>query len=236
MERDDRETRLRVAYQGEPGAYSEAAVLQRFGIQALPMPQPSFSAVFQAVAAGTVTVGLVPIEHAHTGRIAEVDVLLLRPDIAVTGELWQPIRHCLLALPGQRLSDIRQVWSHPHALAECKAYLDALPVEIITAADTAGSAKLIRQQALSGIGAIASARAADLYQLAILARDIQDHSDNRTCFLILRKAEGLVREEFALLRQLKTFRKQGQGAQARVVMQAMEQRDQAEEWGMRYGC
>src|SRR5579871_6463300 len=121
--RDTQKTPTRVAYQGEPGAYSEDAVFAVFGSQVCPVPQPTLLAVFQAVAAGSVERGLVPVENSHAGRVAGVEALLARPDVQVIGGWWQPIRHCLLALPGQQLSDIRQVWSHPQALAQCDAYL-----------------------------------------------------------------------------------------------------------------
>lgn len=226
---------LLVAYQGEPGAYSEDAVLAAFGTHVCPVPQPTFAAVFQAVAAGTVDAGLVPIENSHIGRISAVETLLSRRDVQVIGERWQPIHHCLLALIGQKPSDIRQAWSHPQALAQCAAYLRERGIEAVAAPDTAGAARLIREQAFSGIAAIASARAARLYQLDILARDIQTTPDNRTHFLILHQAKALVREDFAVLGHLKTLREGGQHSQARQIALALKQQDHEEEWGMRYG-
>lgn len=228
------ETRLRFAYQGEPGAYGEIAILHRFGsAQVVPVPQPTFVTVVQAVAEGNVDGGVLPVRNTTTGRIAEAAALLYQPDIQVAGYVWQSIRHCLLALPGQALRDIRQVRSHPQALAQCRAYLDRLGVEVIEAADTAGSARNIREQGMRGVAAIASERAAECYQLAILATDIQTRSNNATCFAILRPTKLLARTQSAQCGQHHVAFTRGQYDQAETPLRVMSLR-QAEERGMRY--
>ena len=176
----------RVAFQGELGAYGEAATLAYFGADVEPTPCVSFADVFEAVAGGSVDAGLAPIENSQAGSINEVYDLLRahrEPPLYVTGEISAPVNHCLMALPGQPLAAITRVISHPQALAQSEAYLRALGVEIVAEYDTAGSAKLIRERELMGVAAVASERAAERYELAILARDIQTVKDNYTRFI-----------------------------------------------------
>ncbi len=179
-----------IAFQGERGAYGEEAVVAYFGARVCPAPKKSFAEVTEAVAGGEVDAGLLPIENSQAGSINEVYDLLRSSQLFVTGEICRPINHCLLCLPGQTLGQIKRVFSHPQALAQCDAYLHDLDVEIVAAYDTAGSAKLIREQALYGAAAVASARAADLYQLEILASGIQTIKDNYTRFIVLERQPG----------------------------------------------
>jgi prephenate dehydratase/chorismate mutase/prephenate dehydratase len=123
----------------------------------------------------------------------------LRITWEITGQIWHPIHHCLLGLPGQTLHQIKRVLSHPQALAQCDAYLKALGVELVAADDTAGSARYLREQGEADTAAIASARAAILYDLAILERDIETRPTNSTRFLMIRPAQTLVSKEDALL-------------------------------------
>ena len=188
MSGDEREmSALRVAFQGERGAYGEEAVVAYYGAEVLPVPRVSFADVFQAVASGEAERGLVPIENSQAGSINEVYDLLRTAGLFVTGEICRPINHCLLCLPGQRLGDITRVLSHPQALAQSDAYLRGLNVEIVAAYDTAGSAKLIREQELRGVAAVASARAAELYGLEVLASGIQTIAGNYTRFVELNR-------------------------------------------------
>jgi prephenate dehydratase len=175
----------RVAFQGERGAYGEEAVVRHFGAHAQPVPQVSFADVFHAVASGEAHAGLAPIENSQAGSINEVYDLLRTSGLYVTGETCLPVNHCLLCLPGQQLREITRVLSHPQALAQCDTFLRGLGVEIVAAYDTAGSAKLIREQQQRGVAAVASARAAQLYALEILASGIQTVPDNYTRFVAL---------------------------------------------------
>lgn len=175
----------RIAFQGERGAYGEEALVRYYGAETEPVPCVSFADLFETVAGGRAQGGLVPIENSQAGSINEVYDLLRTSGLYLTGEICLPVNHCLLCLPGQSLGDIRQVLSHPQALAQSDAYLRKLGVEIIAAYDTAGSAKRIREGELRGVAAVASARAAQLYDLEILASDIQTVKDNYTRFVAL---------------------------------------------------
>jgi len=176
---------ISVAFQGERGAFGDEAVRGYFGSQAQPIPFRSFSDVFRAVATGEVEAGLVPVENSQAGSINEVYDLLRQYDLFVTGEIGHPVNHCLLCLPGQQLSDIKRVISHPQALAQSDVYLRELNVEVVATYDTAGSAKMVREDNLVGVAAIAGAGAAELYELEILAQSIQTIKDNYTRFIVL---------------------------------------------------
>lgn len=175
-----------VAYQGEPGAYSEAAAFEYFGPDTELLAQPSFEAVFGAVEAGTCQAGLVPIENSLAGSIHGNYDLLLRHSLAVVGEYHLPVHHCLIAHPGVALGQIRKVISHPQALAQCAGYLESLPgVATEAVYDTAGSVKLLRQGGDPSLAAIASRRAAEIYGMQVLAENIEDHPENYTRFLAI---------------------------------------------------
>jgi len=175
----------RVAFQGERGAFGEEAVVEYFGEDVEPVPYGTFAQVFQAVASGHVDYGMVPVENSIAGGINEVYDLLRQYDLFVRGERVVAVELCLMALPGQTLADIRRVYSHPKALEQCEGFLRSLAVEVIAHYDTAGSARMIREQGLRGVAAVASRRAADLYGLAVLAAGIQDLPENYTRFIVL---------------------------------------------------
>jgi prephenate dehydratase len=171
-----------VAFQGERGAYSEDAVLSLYP-DAEPRPYRTLTEVFEAVESATVERAVVPVENSQAGSINETYDLLLKHSLSITAEHHLEVVHCLLALPGQTLTDVKQVYSHPQALAQCAEYLRALGVEIIATYDTAGSARLINEQKMVGCAAIASERAGQVYGLAVLARRIQTNPYNFTRFL-----------------------------------------------------
>ena len=176
---------MRIAYQGEPGAYSEAAAL-RFKPSADLLPRESFEAVFEAVDEGAATHGILPIENTIAGTIHENYDLLLRHELPIVGEVKQPIVHNLLALEGTTREQLRCIYSHPQGLAQCERFLRTLDqVEIVATYDTAGSAKMIQDGQLRDTGAIASARAAEVFELSILEAGVQDVADNTTRFLVI---------------------------------------------------
>jgi prephenate dehydratase len=180
---------ITVAFQGERGAFGDEAVQIYFGqdpaLKPEPRPYRNFPDVFRAVAAGEVDYGLVPVENSQAGSIEATYDLLRQHDLYVIGEIGHPVNHCLLCLPGQQLSDIKRVISHPQALAQSDVYLRELGVEIVATYDTAGSAKMIREEHMEGVAAVAPVGAAKLYELDILASGIQTIKDNYTRFIAL---------------------------------------------------
>ncbi len=176
---------MRIAYQGEPGAYSEAAAL-RFNPAADVVPRPSFEDVFAGVAERQATHGILPIENTIGGTIHRNYDLLLEHDLPIVGEIKLPVVHHLIVLEGTTLEQVRRVYSHPQGLAQCERFLRTLQdVEIVATYDTAGSAKMIREENLRESAAIASERAARVFDLQVLQSGIQDYADNITRFLLV---------------------------------------------------
>jgi prephenate dehydratase len=176
---------MKIAYQGEPGAFSEAAA-RRVDPDAQLQPCRSFDEVFDAVQAGTAAYGVLPIENSIGGSIHRNYDLLLERTLPIVGEVELPVIHHLLALPGATLAGLRRVYSHPQGLAQCERFLRTLTnVEIIATYDTAGSAKMVADAGLPDAGAIASARAGEVFGLTSLAASVQDFDDNITRFLVV---------------------------------------------------
>ena len=176
---------MKVAYQGETGAYSEMAVYKFFGSKTEPVPCKDFTEVFESVKTGAVPHGVVPIENSIEGSVNQNYDLFLTYDLKVCGEVAVKLAHVLIANPQTKLDDIKTIYSHPQALAQCRKYLEKHKWEIIPAYDTAGSVKIIKENKLTNAAAIASEKAADLYDMKILARDIADNPSNYTRFLVL---------------------------------------------------
>jgi prephenate dehydratase len=170
-----------VAYQGEVGAYSEEGALDLFPNAEL-RALSSIRKVFEAVEVGLVDYGLVPIDNSQAGSINETYDLFLKHGLHLVGETVVRVNHCLLALPGTVIDDLREVISHPQAIAQCEEFLSALGLAIRPEYDTAGAAKLIVEGKLDKTGAIASKRAAELYGLQVVAERIQTYPDNYTRF------------------------------------------------------
>ena len=176
---------MRIAYQGEPGAFSEAASRQ-LAADAQLVPCKSFEEVFASVDKDVVDFGVLPIENSIGGSIHRNFDLLLEHDLPIVGELEVPVVHHLLALPGRTLEQIKHIYSHPQALAQCDRFLRTLTgVEITATYDTAGSAKMIATERLEEAAAIASARAAEVFGLVPLKSSIQDYQNNTTRFLVV---------------------------------------------------
>jgi prephenate dehydratase len=176
---------MKIAYQGEPGAFSEAAA-RRVDSEAQLLPSKSFEEVFERVAADPSTWGVLPFENSIGGSIHRNYDLLLSHDLPIVGEVELPVVHHLLALPGATLEGLRRVYSHPQGLAQCERFLRTLTkVEIIATYDTAGSAKMVADAGLKDAGAIASARAGEVFGLTSLAASVQDFDDNITRFLVI---------------------------------------------------
>jgi prephenate dehydratase len=178
---------MKVAFQGLPGAYSEAAVLEYFGAQTQTLPCESFEAVFAAVQEDACDSGLLPIENSVAGSIHRNYDLLLQNELLIVGEYYLRVEHCLIALPGVRMAEVRSVISHPQALAQCDHYLRNLGVTFSPVYDTAGSVRIVLEQGERSQAAIASRRAAELYSMNILAEGIEDDPANYTRFLVIAK-------------------------------------------------
>ena len=177
-----------VVFQGEPGAFSEEAVIRAFGEAPEGTAVPTWRAVFDAVADGSASAGVVAIESSLAGSIRETYDLLdefFDRGIRIVGEVTVPVRLALLALPGQALESIDRVYSHAQALVQADGFLRSRDWEILTTYNTAGAARMIAERREGRAAAIASPRVAELYGLEILADDIQSGEDNRTRFAIL---------------------------------------------------
>jgi len=182
---------MKIAFQGEPGAYSEQALFNYFGdVETLPCT--SFDEVFDSVVAGMCQAGLIPIENSLAGSIHQNYDLFLRHDLHIVGEYFLRVQHCLIALPGVTKADLKKVISHPQALGQCAAYLRGLGVKPESVYDTAGSVKMLKESGARDTAAIASRRAAEIYGMQILEEGIEDNPENYTRFLAISKtaAEG----------------------------------------------
>ena len=178
---------LQVAFQGEPGAYSELAACEYYHQEITTIPCKTFEEVFAAVSNDQKenTYGLLPIENSLAGSIHRNYDLMLRHDLYIVGEYHLRVSHCLMALPGVKITDIQRVHSHPQALAQCEATLEQMGVQVVAEADTAGSARLLRERDDLKAGALASSRAAEVYQLDVLTDQMEDNPANYTRFLAL---------------------------------------------------
>ncbi len=180
---------IEVAFQGEIGAYSEEAAFCFFGSQVQTRPCDHLEDVFKVVQQEEVTFGIVPVENSLQGSIGQVYDLLLNSNVKVCGEIEFRVVHCLIASPRAQLDLINRVYSHPQALAQCQAFLKHLGCELIPTSDTAGSVKVIKERGITD-AAIASARAAQLYGMKVLAEEIEDNPNNFTRFFILSKQDS----------------------------------------------
>jgi prephenate dehydratase len=176
---------MKVAFQGEHGAFSEAAALAHFGSRIEPTSCDSFDSVFEEVESQKCEYGMVPIENSLAGSIHRNYDLLMRHALHIVGEHFLRIRHCLVALPGATRSELRQVVSHPQALAQCEGYLKGLKISVKPGYDTAGSVKMVRDQGDPKTAAIASRYAAEVYGMEVLEEGIEDDPANFTRFLAI---------------------------------------------------
>jgi len=181
---------LKVAFQGEKGAYSETAVYTFFGASAEVKPCRDFKDVFESVEKQEAQFGVVPIENSLEGSVNQTYDLFLKYDLKVRGEVVVKIEHCLIANPNTKLAAVKAVYSHPQALAQCRNFLEKSGWELIPTYDTAGSVKMLKEKGLKNAAAVASERAAELYEMKILARNIADNPENYTRFFVLSKEDA----------------------------------------------
>ena len=178
---------LRVAFQGELGAYSEEAAVSFFGPAIDLTPCQTLEMVFDKVERGDAHFGVVPIENSLEGSISRAYDLMLESNLKVRGEIELRVIHCLIANPGARLDLVRRVYSHPQALGQCGMFLRHLDAQLIPTYDTAGSVKMIKERGITDGAAIASLRAAEIYGMEVLAQEIEDNPNNFTRFFVLAK-------------------------------------------------
>ena len=180
--------KVRTAFQGELGAFSQEAVRQLLGDRATVAPFQRFDEVFRALSDKTVDAAVIPIENTLAGSVHENYDHLLEYDVRIVAETNVRIVHNLIARPGVRFRDIRRVFSHPVALSQCLDFFSGNPgIEKVPYYDTAGSVKTIASEKLEDAAAIASSIAASIYGGHILRRSIEDARRNYTRFFLLRR-------------------------------------------------
>ncbi len=178
-------TRL-IAFQGVRGAYSEQAVVKFFKTRFKDQPYKDFEDVFKAVLNGKADFGVIPIENSLTGSIHQNYDLLLKYKVWITGEIKLRVSHNLLAPHGTKISDIRQVYSHPQALMQCDGFLKTIKkATSVPYFDTAGSAHFVADQNDKSLASIASAQAAKEYDLKVVRANIEDNEQNFTRFIVI---------------------------------------------------
>lgn len=177
---------MKVAFQGELGAFSQQAIVQLLGPRAKPVPRQRFDEVFAALRAGEVDAAALPIENTLAGSVHENYDLLLKYDFEITAETNVRIVHHLIAAPGMKFSAIRQAYSHPVALNQCLDFFERHKrIASVPHYDTAGSVKMVMNERPAGAAAIASKLAAEIYGGHILKREIEDDRRNFTRFFLL---------------------------------------------------
>ncbi len=176
---------MKVAFQGERGAYSEMACYDFFGSEVVALPLHTLDNVFQAVSDGSAEMGIVPIENTYAGTVTKTYDLLLAHDLFIVGETHQRIVHCLLANPGTSLERISRVYSHPQAIEQCESFLIELGVEPLPFRDTAGAARFIKERGYAEEAAIAHEACAQIYGLELLKKSIETNAENATRFVVV---------------------------------------------------
>ncbi|MBI3198019.1 MAG: prephenate dehydratase [Rhodospirillales bacterium] len=178
-----------IAFQGEPGANSDMACRAAFPYMTT-LPCPTFETAMAAVQAGRAELAIIPVENSIAGRVADLHSLLPHTRLKIVAEHFQRVEHCLVALPGTSLRTIRTVKSHVQALAQCRNFLKKHRLQPLVHADTAGAAREIAEVGDKSVAAIASSLAARIYNLKVLARNIEDADHNTTRMLVFSRDEA----------------------------------------------
>ncbi len=188
-------TMKKIAIQGGYGAFHEIAAIRYFENENIEIvPKNTFKDLFKALQQGLVDFGITAIENSLAGSILPNYTLLLESNMKIIGEIYLRIKQNLVALPGQSIQDIKEIYSHPMALLQCQQFFEDYPhIKLIDSVDTALSAKDISENKLYGIGAISSTLAAQKYNLEILAASIETNKKNYTRFLILEEKNGRIK-------------------------------------------
>ncbi|MFW0776845.1 MAG: prephenate dehydratase [Rickettsiales bacterium] len=173
-----------IAFMGVEGANADLACRQACPYMST-LALPSFEDVFEAVANGDVARGMIPIENSQAGRVAEIHQLLPQTKLHIVGEYFQPIEHCLLAPKGASLETIKEVYSHPQGLLQCRENIRELKLNAHPYSNTAAAAADVAKWNDPTKAAIASPLAGELYGLQVLKEQLQDSNDNVTVFVII---------------------------------------------------
>ena len=190
--------RIRAAFQGERGAFSEEAARRFFGARLEPLPQREFDDMFDAVTRGDADCAVVPIENTLAGSVIKNYDLLVGHDLTIVGEVVLRVAHNLIAPRGVKLGAIRRVFSHPVALAQCEDFLHKLRgqapnLEVLPSYDTAGAVKMVVKNGRRDEAAIASKNAAEVFAAQILAAGIESNPQNFTRFFIMARPDRVAR-------------------------------------------
>jgi prephenate dehydratase len=178
-----------IAFQGEPGANSDMACHAAYPYMTT-LPCATFDAAMGAVQAGKAELAIIPVENSIAGRVADLHSLLPHTRLKIVAEHFQRVEHCLVALPGVSLKGIKTVKSHVQALSQCRNFLKKHRFAPLVHADTAGAAREIAEMGDKTVGAIASSLAARIYDLKVLARNIEDADHNTTRMLVFSRDEA----------------------------------------------
>jgi prephenate dehydratase len=177
---------IQVAFQGERGAFSEDAAFQFFGEEVDLFPCETLPEVFDRVRENKAEFGIAPVENSNVGTIVETYDLLLEHDLNIVGEIKLRIIHCLITHTDTKLEGIKKIYAHPQAYAQCLNFCRSNPQWIyMPTYDTAGSVKIIKEGGILDAGAIASQRAAEIYQMKVLRKSIENNQQNITRFFVI---------------------------------------------------
>ena len=176
-----------VSFQGIDGAYADL-VCRKFYRNYKTLPCETFQKTLDAVSKGFANLALIPVENNIAGRVADMHLLLEKIELKVVAEHYHKVEHHLMSKKNVSLKNINKVYSHTHALSQCRANIEKLKLEPVNYIDTAGAAKFVRDSQDSDISAIASMLASEIYELRILKKNLQDRKDNITRFLVFSKS------------------------------------------------
>jgi len=179
-------SKVKIAYQGEPGANSHIACVENFP-EAATLPCATFEDAFAALRDDAAELAMIPIENSIAGRVADIHNLLPASNLNIIAETFLPIRFQLLALPGATLSDLRSVHSHVHALGQCRKIIRELGLKPVIAGDTAGSAREVAEAGDPSRASLATSLAGEIYGLKTLRENVEDEAHNTTRFVVLSK-------------------------------------------------
>ena len=174
-----------VSFQGESGAYSEAAAISFFDNKIESVPLPTFSDVLEYTENGKTEFSILPVENSIEGSVGESYDLLYTTNLHAVGEIYHRIIHCLIGF--NPIEKIEAVYSHPQALGQCRKFIQENNWKTVPTYDTAGSVKIIKDLNKNNIACIASKRASEIFQVPIIKEGIEDNKNNFTRFLILSK-------------------------------------------------